>query len=57
MTNKIIRKALVEHDLKQWQLAEILNIREDSLSRKLRKELPEGEQRQIVQQIEEAVQE
>ena len=57
MTNKTIRKALIEYELKQWQLAEILKIREDSLSRKLRRELPEEEQRAIVKQIEEAMQE
>lgn len=52
MTNQTIRAALSKHDLKQWQLAELLNMNEFSLSRKLRHELPEDEQRQIVSLIE-----
>lgn len=52
MNNQTIRTALSAHDLKQWQLAELLNMNEFSLSRKLRHELPEDEQRQIVSLIE-----
>ena len=56
MTNKIIRIAMIEHNLKQWELAELLGIDETVLCRKLRKELPEAEQHKIVSIIEEAEQ-
>ena len=55
MKNQIIKQALFTHNLKQWQLAEIMGIREEMLSRKLRHELPEDEQRDIVRKIEEAM--
>lgn len=48
MNNQTIRDALSQNNLKQWELAEMLNINEFSLSRKLRHELPETEQRKIV---------
>ncbi len=54
MKNKIIKIALLEHNLKQWELAELMNTTESVLSRRLRKELPESEQREIVSLIEEA---
>lgn len=53
MKNKLIRDALAKHDYKQWELAEIMGINEFSLSRKMRHELPEEEQKEIVSKIEE----
>lgn len=55
MNNHKIRSALFEHNLKQWQLADMLGISEAYVTRKLRKELPEAEQERIVRIIEEAV--
>ena len=52
MQNKSIRIALMEHNMKQYELAELMGIHDFSLSRKLRHELPEDEQRQIVSLIE-----
>lgn len=51
MKNRIIKEALFKNDLKQYQLAEIMGIHEASLSRKLRNELSEEEQMQIVRMI------
>ena len=53
MTNKRIRKALFESEVRQWELAKKLGITETSLSRKLREELPREEQRQILKVIQE----
>ena len=53
MTNMIIRKTLLATGTKYWQLArDILGISEATLSRKLREELPEDEQREIAAKIE-----
>ena len=52
MNNKIIRIAMLEHGLSQWELAVILGISESQMSRKLRVELPEDEQKRIVSLIE-----
>lgn len=51
MNNLLIRIEMTKHNLKQWQLADILGISEFSLSRKLRKELPELEQERIISLI------
>ena len=51
MRNKSIRIALMENDMKQYELAELMGIHDFSLSRKLRHELPEDEQRRIVDLI------
>lgn len=48
MTNKIIKEALKEAKMAQWKLADILCIHENTLCRKLRHELPIGEQQRIV---------
>lgn len=49
MKNNIrIRKVLKEAGMKQWQLAELLAISEYTLSRWLRKELPQDEQDRII---------
>ena len=49
--NTIIRRALFDAGMRQWQLAELLGITEFTLSRKLRHELPEEEQTRIVNLI------
>jgi predicted XRE-type DNA-binding protein len=54
MNNKLIRLALFEHNMKQWELAELLEISEAYLTKKLRKDLPIAEQEKIVKLIEEA---
>ena len=51
MRNRIIKRALFEADMKQYHLAGLLGIREESLSRKMREELPEEEQKRIAQLI------
>lgn len=57
INNQMIRAAQNRHGLRQWQVADIIGIHADTLSRKLRHELPEEEQKAIVKQIEEAMQE
>ena len=53
MNNLIIRNALLKTGVRAWQLAaEILNISEPTLYRKLRQEIPEEEQKKIAAQIE-----
>lgn len=53
MKNLIIRTALKNANMKQWQLAELLGIHETTLCVKLRKELPKEEQERIVALIKE----
>ena len=53
MKNTLIKSELTKRNMKQWELAEIMNMNEFSLSRKLRHDLPEEEQRQIVSLIKE----
>lgn len=53
MKNLKIRKALIEAGLKNYQLAHLMGISEFTLSRKLRTELPEVEQKKIIAIIEE----
>jgi len=55
MNNIKIRMSLIEHDLKQWELASILNVSESQVSRMLRTELPEEEQDRIIAKIEEVI--
>ena len=43
MSNKEIRLEAAGAGVKLWQIAEALGIADSSLSRKLRRELPEGE--------------
>lgn len=54
MKNKKIRDALYHANMRQWQLAKLMRIREETLSRKLREELPSEEQKQIIALIKEA---
>lgn len=51
MKNEMIRKALDDSGMKQWELAEILGISEFTLSRKLRHELPQEEKDRILDLI------
>lgn len=53
MTNKRIRKKMIDKGLKQWELARLMGISEATMYRKLRDELPEEEQDRIIQLIEE----
>jgi len=50
-TNCKIRQALAEARMRQWQLADIMGIREERLSKMLRHELPMTQQEQILQII------
>lgn len=47
-TNIMIRRALLDADMRMYEAAKLLNMRKDSFSRKLRKELPEEEQQKII---------
>lgn len=51
LKNEVIRKALKDFGVKQWELAEMLGTSEWTLSRKLRKELPQAEQERIIELI------
>ncbi len=53
MNNMKIRIKLLEHNKRLWWLAGILGTSEATLSRRLRNELPEEEQNEIIQLIEE----
>ena len=49
--NISIRDYLKETNVKQWELANSLNIGETTLVRRLRKELPENEKNEILNAI------
>ena len=51
MKNSKIRNALKDANIKQWELAEMLGIAETTLCVKLRRELPDREQEQIMKLI------
>ena len=51
MKNFEIRKMLLATGIKNYELAEMLGISEWTLSRKLRKELPQAEQERIIELI------
>ena len=51
MKNVEIRSAYMLAGIKQWQLAEAMGISETHLSRKLRKELPQEEEKQNILEI------
>ena len=55
MRNKKVRIKLLEHDLKQWELAKIMGVSEATVYRLLRDELPEEKQDQIVKLIESVI--
>lgn len=48
LNNQKVRFALLENNMKQWELADLMGVSETVLSRRLRKELPEEEQERIV---------
>lgn len=52
--NIIIRTALFETGMKQWELAELLGCSEYTLCRKLRHEMDEAKQIEIAEKIREA---
>ena len=47
MSNQDIRRTAAGAGVKLWQIAEVLGIADCSLSRKLRKELPQAEKEKI----------
>ena len=49
--NKEIRQALAARMLSQWQLADVLGIHEETLSRKLRRELPDDKKKEMLDAI------
>lgn len=53
MHNKTIRELAKEKNVKLWQIADALGINDGNLSRKLRKELPQEEQKRIISIINE----
>lgn len=50
-TNKDIRDALATRHLSQWQLADVLGIREEALSKMLRYELPDDKKKEMLNAI------
>lgn len=54
MANEMIRELLKLHNVKQWELADLLKIREENLSRLLRYELSEDRKKEIISLIESA---
>ncbi len=51
MKNKAVRDAAKNYGVKLWELAEALGINDGNLSRKLRHELPDEEQVEIIEII------
>ena len=52
-TNERIRIALKDNNMCLWQLADVLGISEPSMTRKMRHELSEEEQKHIIELIKE----
>ncbi len=52
MKNKIIKEAMWKHHKRQWQVADMLGISEQTLCRMMRYDLPEEEQQKIASVIE-----
>lgn len=48
MKNQKVRIAMIENNVKQYEVAKLLGISETSLCRKLREELPEEEQQKMI---------
>lgn len=55
MKNIEVRQKLLASGIKNYELAEMLGISEFTLSRKLRKELPQDEQQRIIDLIQSRV--
>ena len=51
MTNQSIRIALIQNDVRLYELAAALHVSEATMSRKMREEMPEEEQKRIVNVI------
>lgn len=51
MENALIRNEARKHGIKHWEIAERLGIAEATFCRKLRRELPSDQQKQIIQVI------
>lgn len=54
--NTDIRERAKSKGIKLWQIAEVLHINDGNLSRKLRRELPQGEKERIFAIIDELAQ-
>lgn len=52
-SNSKVRNALKETGMKQWYLAELMGVSDQTLCRRLRAELPEEEQERIINIIRE----
>lgn len=48
MNNKEIREAMKRKRIPQWKLGEMLGVSENTINRKLRKELPTDEKQKIL---------
>lgn len=57
MCNRDIRNTAAGNGVRLWRIAEALGIADCSLSRKLRKELPEDEKKRILDIIEDLAKE
>ena len=57
MKNKDIRQAAKRSGVCLWQIADRLDLHDSNFSRKLRKELPDGEKERIFKIIDEIAQE
>ena len=55
MINERIRQELKTVGMKQWQLAELMDVSEQTICRKFRKELPQVEQERIIELIRNSV--
>ena len=53
MQNQDIRRAAAGNGVFLWQVADVMGIADSSLSRQMRKELPEDEKRKIFGNIQE----
>ena len=49
--NKRVKDALAKHGVKHWELASLMGIHETTLCRRLREELPEEEQNELIRLI------
>lgn len=54
--NMIIRKTMLLYGFKQYELARLLNISDNTLVRRMREEMPEEEQKRIADLIEKEAQ-
>lgn len=57
MSNEVVRRFAAGNGVKLWQVAEVLGIADTSLSRKMRRELPQDEKMKIMKIIQNLAQE